>query len=86
MQSTSGDRSALDPLRDCLPDLGVPVERIAVATAFTPQDPVSETQALRDVIMDPARIATRAPLRFERSPAWSRRRLRLWWFRRLPRQ
>ncbi|MCB9542784.1 MAG: hypothetical protein H6703_10085 [Myxococcales bacterium] len=68
---------ALQPLRDCLPALGLAADEIAIATVFTPQDPVGTLQALRARVMDPAQIETRAPLALARDVAWSRRRLRL---------
>ncbi|MFK7986894.1 MAG: alpha/beta hydrolase family protein, partial [Sandaracinaceae bacterium] len=67
---------SLAPLRRCAPDAGVPLERIAVATVFTPHDPAEDMQRLRDFVMDPS-LETR-PLRdWDRSDALSRRRLDL---------
>ncbi len=76
----AGDGSAwaasLAPLRDCIAEAGIAPEQIAIATVFTPQDPVAELQAMRDVVMDPT-LETRPPLTVERDAAWSRRRLAL---------
>lgn len=47
------------PLRDCLPELGVRAEDIAVATVFTTQDPVDELRRMRNLVADPAKV--RAP-------------------------
>lgn len=68
---------SLQPLRDCLPTLELRPDAIAVATVFTPQDPVGTLQALRDRVMDPEQIETRPPVDLTRDVAWSRRRLRL---------
>lgn len=68
---------SLDPLRRCLPDAGVALDDVAVATVFTTQDPVREMQVLRDFVMDPARLETRAVSEWEVAEAWSRRRLSL---------
>lgn len=69
--------ATLAPLRDCLPDAGVDPAQVAVATVFTPQDPMVELQAMRDRVMDPDQVETRPPVEFARDAAWSRRRLRI---------
>jgi hypothetical protein len=68
---------ALRKLRECAPVAGLDPDEVAVATVFTPQDPVSELQAMRDLVMDPARVETRPPMVFAHDGAWSRRRLHI---------
>jgi len=68
---------SLSPLRRCLPDAGVDLDDVAVATVFTPQDPVADMHALRDFVADPARIDTRPVRDWQPSEAWSRHRLHL---------
>ena len=68
---------SLQPLRDCLPMTDLDADTIAVATVFTPQDPVAELQRLRDVVMDPEQTETRGLTLWERSEAWSRRSQRI---------
>lgn len=68
--------AALEPLRTCLPQTGLSADELAVATVFTPQDPVAELQAMWARAMDPA-VETRAPVAFGRDGVWSRRRLRI---------
>ncbi len=65
------------PLRACVPAAGLDPASVAMATVFTPQDPVAELQAMRDLVMDPGRVETRAPTAFRRDAAWSRKRLRI---------
>lgn len=67
----------LAPLRACLGAAGVEPEDVAVATVFTPQDPVAELRAMRALVADPAKVETRPPTQVRRDPAWSRRRLRI---------
>ncbi len=64
--------ASLQPLKDCFAD----TDSIAVATVFTPQDPVAVLQKMRDLVADPERTETRPPLEVSRDAAWSRRRLR----------
>ncbi|MCA9545277.1 MAG: hypothetical protein KC613_12825, partial [Myxococcales bacterium] len=68
--------ASLEPLRACWALLGRDNAEVAVATVFTPHDPVAELRLLRDAAMDPA-LPTRAPLAFGRDGAWSRRRLNI---------
>lgn len=49
--------STYAPLRDCLSQTSIPSSSIAVATVFTTQDPVEELRILRDMVIDPTRIA-----------------------------
>lgn len=72
-EQTALSRS-LGPLRRCAP---VALDDVAVATVFTPQDPVAETRRLRDFVADPARAPTRAVDQWRRSDGWSRFRLNL---------
>ena len=69
--------NALAPLRECLSQVDLSAESVAIATVFTPQDPVRSLRAMRDVVMDPERVETRAPESVGRDVAWSRRRLAL---------
>lgn len=39
------------PLRDCAPQADLVLDDVAIATVFTTQDPVSDTRAMRDVVM-----------------------------------
>ena len=71
----SRQAASLEPLRACVDAAGIDPTGIAVATVFTPQDPVAELQAMRDLAMNPELVATRAPLEVSRDAAWSRRRL-----------
>ena len=66
---------SLEPLRRCLPSAGVALDDVAVATVFTTQDPIGEMQTLRDFVMDPERLETRAVGGWQMAEAWSRRRL-----------
>lgn len=69
--------TSLEPLRRCLPDAGVPLDEVALATVFTPQDPVRETVALRDFVVDPDEVATREITDWRVADGWTRRRLEL---------
>ncbi|MCB9506426.1 MAG: hypothetical protein H6700_05560 [Myxococcales bacterium] len=60
------------PARACLPEAGVPLDSVAVATVFTTQDPVTELRALRDFVADPAKTATPVVTSFEYSDTVSR--------------
>ncbi len=75
----SGDpvSDSLEPLRRCLPQTGVELDDVAVATVFTPHDPAVEMKVLRDFVMDPEAVETRGPLDWEESHAWSRDNLDL---------
>ncbi|MGE0786677.1 MAG: hypothetical protein AB7S26_13480 [Sandaracinaceae bacterium] len=80
LADTSGSDAlsrSLDPLRRCLPTAGVALDDVAVATVFTPQDPVAEMRALRNYVMDPDRTEMRDVGDWRYSEAWSRRRLAL---------
>lgn len=68
---------SLDPLRRCLPDAGVALDDVALATVFTPQDPVRETVALRDFVSDPSEVETREITDWRVADGWTRRRLEL---------
>jgi hypothetical protein len=46
--------ASLQPLRECLPNLDMRANQIALATVFTTQDPISETLKMRDVAMTKA--------------------------------
>jgi hypothetical protein len=74
----AGDALArsLAPLARCLPDAGVALEDVAVATVFTPQDPVEDVRRIFDFVVDPG-FETRPVRRWRVSEAWSRRRLAL---------
>ena len=69
--------SSLQPLKDCLPQLGLQAEHIAMATVFTPQDPRQKLLALHQHVTDPEKVTTQAVHSWERSEGWSRRRLNL---------
>ena len=69
--------ASLEPLRRCLPQTDLALEAVAMATVFTPQDPVEEMQRLRDFVMDPEALETRGLTRWERSDPWTRKNLRL---------
>ncbi len=69
--------AVLQPLRDCAEAADLDLERVAVATVFTPHDPTAELRAMRDRVMDPNQIETRPPASLEPDFAWSRRRLNL---------
>jgi hypothetical protein len=45
---------SLEPLRACLPSLGLNPDEIALATSFTTQDPVTQTLRMRDVALTEA--------------------------------
>ena len=64
---------SLEPLRRCLPELEMDLEEVAIATVFTPQDPIEEMRRLRDFVMDPERVPTRGLVDWRRSDAWSRK-------------
>ena len=64
--------ASLAPLRECLPQTGLDADDIAVATVFTTQDPIGETRALRDAVMDPTKIETRAIQSWMLDADWSR--------------
>lgn len=76
--SGGGDALArsLGPLRDCLPNTDVSLDDVAVATVFTPQDPVAELATLHDFVTSDA-LTTRDVIRWRVSEGWSRRRLGL---------
>ncbi|MCC7539415.1 MAG: hypothetical protein IT379_24535 [Deltaproteobacteria bacterium] len=76
-EGTDALARSLAPLRRCLPEAGVALDDVAVATVFTPQDPVAETRALRDFVVDSEAIDTRDIEGWRQLDAWSRRRLRL---------
>ncbi|MCA9606171.1 MAG: hypothetical protein KC619_11280, partial [Myxococcales bacterium] len=78
-EGTDALARSLDPLRRCLPTTGVALDDVAVATVFTPQDPVAELRAIRDFVVSDA-IDTRDVVRWRVSEGWSRRRygLRTW--------
>ncbi len=69
--------ASLEPLRACAADAGLDPEAIALATVFTPHDPLAELRAMRDRVMDPTQVETRPPMEAAFDVAWSRRRLRL---------
>lgn len=69
--------ASLEPLRRCLPSAGLSLDDVAVATVFTPQDPVREMQTLRDFVMDESALETRPLGAWRRSESYSRRRLSL---------
>lgn len=69
--------ASLEPLRDCAPEAGLDPARVAIATVFTPHDPLLELQAMRDRVMDPNQVETRPPMDLGLDVAWSRRRLSL---------
>ena len=69
--------SSLDPLRQCLPTLGLDPARVAVATVFTPQDPVDELRRIHALALDPEQTPSRPLTAFGRDEAWTRKRLRI---------
>ncbi len=77
----AGDGTAvsatLQPLKACWTQLGLDAAEVAIATVFTPQDPVDELRRLRAVVMDVDATPTRPPVGFGRDGAWSRRRLNI---------
>ena len=81
IEALEGDNSpwadSFTPLRACLNQADLSTAQLAVATVFTPQDPVVPLQAMRDLVMDPDRVETRPPQEVERDDAWSRKRLSL---------
>jgi hypothetical protein len=81
VEAWAGDGSqfsaSLQPLRDCLPQTGLAADELAMATVFTTQDPAAELRLMRDLVMDPEQVRTRAPETAARDGAWSRRRLNL---------
>jgi len=81
VEAWAGDGSvwaaSLQPLRDCAPVAGLDPERVALATVFTPHDPMVELTAMRDRVMDPDQVETRPPMALGADTAWSRRRLNL---------
>lgn len=59
MSGTHSDaalNASFAPLRSCMPSAALFESTIAVASVFTTQDPVFEMRAIRDFVMDPARV------------------------------
>lgn len=67
----------LSKLKVCLREADLTQDQIALATVFTPQDPVKTLQSMRDMVMDPQQVITRPPTEFKKDLAWSRKRLNL---------
>jgi len=76
--ASGADRLAasLEPLRRCAPDGSIDLDQIAVATVFTPQDPVAEMARLRAHVVDPS-FEVRDVAQWRVSEGWSRRRMNL---------
>ncbi|MCC6873211.1 MAG: hypothetical protein IT378_02790 [Sandaracinaceae bacterium] len=77
--TTSADPLAvsLAPLRRCLPSTDLSLDDVAVATVFTPQDPVSEMRALARFAADTTAVSPRPVTGWRVADGWSRRRLAL---------
>jgi len=68
--------ASLEPLRRCAADASIALDDVAVATVFTPQDPVAEMERLREHVADPS-FEVRDVEGWRVSDGWSRRRLGL---------
>jgi hypothetical protein len=66
---------SLQALKDCLPNLGLQKEHIAIATVFTPQDPRQKLLALHQYVTDADQVPSRAVNNWHQSEGWSRRRI-----------
>ena len=78
MEGSGAAAPSLARLGPCLAELGLTAADLAVATVFTTADPVSETRALYDAVVDAAQTADPEVTEFARSEANSRPAYDVW--------